>query len=195
MPTETKNEPVSEAKPRHHIYDGIQEYDNRLPNWWLWTLYGAIMFSFAYWFYYHWPAPAESGGERVTRKMARIAADAAKKSGGELTDGELWKMSRDPQVVSAGRNTFQTLCASCHMPDLSGKIGPNLKDTQWIHGGLPHEVVATITNGVPVKGMPTWGPALGKQKISEVAAYVLSFHKQGEPITIGASKPALPPAK
>lgn len=189
MPTETKNKLAPEVKLRHHIYDGIQEFDNRLPNWWLWTLYGAILFAFAYWFYYHGPNPAASSGERVTQKMARIAVAAAKKSGGDLTDDQLWSMSRDPQVIAAGRTTFQTSCAPCHMADLSGKIGPNLKVTQWIHGGLPHEVVATITNGVPVKGMPTWGPALGKQKIAGVAAYVLSYHKQGEPIIIVASKP------
>lgn len=189
MPTETKTKPAPDTKLRHHIYDGIQEYDNRLPNWWLWTLYGAILFSFAYWFYYHWPTAPRTSGQRVTQKMAQIAAAAAKNSGGDLTDDQLWNMSRDPQVVAAGRTTFQTMCVSCHMPDLSGKIGPNLKVTQWLHGGLPHEVVATITNGVPVKGMPTWGPVLGKQKISEVAAYVFSFHKQGEPIIIVSSKP------
>ena len=47
-------------------------------------------------------------------------------------------------------------------------------DTVWIHGGKPEEIVHTITTGVAAKGMPTWGPILGPQKIAQVAAYILS---------------------
>jgi cytochrome c oxidase cbb3-type subunit 3 len=59
-----------------------------------------------------------------------------------------------------------------------------LTDTLWIHGGKPTDIFATINNGVLVKGMPTWGPVLGPRKISEVVAYVLSKHREDEPITI-----------
>ena len=44
----------------------------------------------------------------------------------------------------------------------------------WIHGSTPEEIVATITNGVAAKGMPTWGPILGNEKVGEVAAYIIS---------------------
>jgi hypothetical protein len=35
--------------------------------------------------------------------------------------------------------------------------------------------------------MPTWGPVLGARRISEVVAYVLSYHHEGEPIGVAPS--------
>jgi len=197
-----KKEPTTadqEEKIREHTFDGIQEYDKRLPNWWLFTLYGAIVFAAAYWFYYHYPTEHETSIQRVERKMNEIALAAAKSSGAELTDDQLWTMSKDPAVVEAGALTFQTTCASCHMPDLSGKIGPNLKKGHaWIHGGKPTEIVHTITTGVSAKGMPTWGPLLGPTRINEVAAFILSHHSPSDPIVLATpstGSPAQPAAK
>ncbi|HBR93916.1 MAG TPA: hypothetical protein DEA90_07095, partial [Opitutae bacterium] len=34
---------------RDHVVDGIQEYDQRLPFWWLCILFGVIAFSIVYW--------------------------------------------------------------------------------------------------------------------------------------------------
>ncbi|MEI8341294.1 MAG: cbb3-type cytochrome c oxidase N-terminal domain-containing protein, partial [Verrucomicrobiota bacterium] len=84
-----KNETTStelDEPIREHTFDGIQEYDKRLPNWWLWTLYGAIIFAAAYWFYYQFPTEHETSLKRVERTMNEIAIAAAKTSGAELTD-------------------------------------------------------------------------------------------------------------
>ena len=36
-----------------HEYDGIQEFDNRLPNWWMWIMWGSIVFALCYWLVFH----------------------------------------------------------------------------------------------------------------------------------------------
>ena len=33
-----------------HTYDGIQEYDNPMPRWWLLTFAGTVIFSIIYYF-------------------------------------------------------------------------------------------------------------------------------------------------
>lgn len=166
---------------RPHSYDGIQEYDHRLPNWWLFTLYGAIAFAIGYWIFYHQLHIGLEPGPRVEQEI-RDNQNLAARSSGVLTDDIFWQLSRDPKVTDAGKATFMANCASCHTPALTGLIGPNLIDEYWLHGGTPMEVFKTINTGVLEKGMPTWGPVLGKQKITEVEAFIFSFHKQGEPI-------------
>ena len=166
---------------RPHSYDGIQEYDKRLPRWWLLTLYGAMVFAAIYWAYYQTYAIGSTPTQALEKTMAENADRAARQSG-IINDDILYKMSRDPQVVAAGRATVETTCAACHKPDLSGLIGPNLLDHEWIHGGHPMEEMKVVTEGVLAKGMPAWGPLLGKQKIAEAVAYIFSHHQPGEEV-------------
>jgi len=37
--------------------------------------------------------------------------------------------------------------------------------------------------------MPTWGPVLGAKKVTDITAFLLSKHKEGEPITVEGAKP------
>jgi cytochrome c oxidase cbb3-type subunit 3 len=170
-----------------HEYDGIQEYDKRLPNWWLWTLYGAIAFAIGYWAILHWWRLGGDPGEKVVARIEANALAAAQKAG-TLSDDQVWAMSRSANVIADGKTVFLSNCASCHQPDLTGKIGPSLKDEIWIHGGAPSNLVKVVTEGVAAKGMPTWGPILGRNKITEVVAFILSHHQPP------AAQPATAPA-
>ena len=162
---------------RHHVYDGIEEYNKRLPNWWLLTLYGAIAFSIGYWFYYAQSGVPVDDGVRLEQELARI--EAAKLAAADtVDDSALWQMARNETFATAGRETFATTCASCHGANLAGGIGPSLVDTEWLHGNKPTEVYKTVADGVLVKGMPAWGPVLGTKKISEVVAYIMSLQEQ-----------------
>lgn len=178
-----KPTPPDSDEVRPHVFDGIQEYDKRMPNWWLFTLYGAIVFWAGYWFFYERAHLGLSNEAAVEQQLAVIEA-ARLAAAPVLDEGSLWKMSRNPLFVEAGRATFNSTCASCHTDKLTGAIGPNLVDRLWIHGGSPLQVYATVERGVLAKGMPPWGPVLGSKKISEVVAYVLSYHHEGEPVEV-----------
>lgn len=158
---------------RPHSYDGIQEYDKRLPNWWLFTLYGAIIFAAGYWAYYQWTGHMEPGYARVERKLGEFQRNAMN-SGAAPTDLQLWNMSADPSVVSAGEKIYKTNCVACHGADLKGGIGQDLTDNAWVHGGKPVNIYDTVMKGVADKGMPTWGPVLGPARVADVVAFVTS---------------------
>lgn len=170
----------NEPPLRPHVYDEIQEFDKQLPRWWLWTLYGSVVFAFCYWMFNQWRATTDPIFERLDRQMAQVALAKANSPDASLSDDQLWQMSRNPDIVAAGRVTFSTTCASCHGDDLKGRIGPSLLDDEWLHGGSPNEMVHTIRDGVLEKGMPSWGPVLGNTRVAEVAAFVLSYHRKPE---------------
>jgi cytochrome c oxidase cbb3-type subunit 3 len=186
--------PPPEDPVRPHVFDGIQEYDKSLPNWWLYTLYVTIVFWVGYWGYYEWFRAGPSPEQAVIADLAKI--EAAKLATAKVDDASLWKMSQNPAFVEPGKVVYATNCAACHLPSLRGKgetptaIGPDLTDTTWIHGGTPTEVYASIEKGVLAKGMPAWGPVLGARKISEVTAFVLNRHREGEPILREPNKTA-----
>lgn len=146
--------------------DGIEEYDNALPDWWLGLFWFCIIWAFAYALHYHFIAH---------RSQEKALAS-------ELAAAEVkWPASSQsaafvptPEMAAAGESVFNANCVGCHGAKLEGGIGPNLVDETWIHGGKPEEVLAIITNGVAAKGMPTWGPILGPEKARQVAAFILS---------------------
>lgn len=181
------NEPDS---LRPHSFDGIQEYDKRLPNWWLYTLYASIAFAIVYWFAYQIAHVMPTDEAQVDAAMAKIAAAKMSSSIDVNNDALFWEMSRNPVFVAAGKQTYTSLCVACHTPNLTGSIGPSLVSTEWIHGGTPKEIFKVVNEGVPAKGMVAWGPVIGQKKVAEVVAYVLSHHKEGGLITINPQKKA-----
>lgn len=162
---------------KEHSYDGIREYDQQLPRWWLVTLYGAIVFAAFYWFMNH-QATNNTDLRRIDSELAAIETLRLENSIDVTNDALFVQMSKNAAFVAAGQKTFQTQCASCHGTDLKagpGFIGVNLMDNEWIHGGKPSEIYHTVDNGVQGTSMITWGPGLGQRRIVEAVAYILSM--------------------
>lgn len=158
-----------------HSYDGIQEYDNPMPAWWVFVFWATIVFSV---FYYVNPANTGLGKGRETEYAEDMAAFRAahpqNTGGGSVT--ELLAVAARPSEVAEGKKVYAAKCAACHAADGGGQIGPNLTDDAWIHGGTIDSIYATVNNGVLAKGMPAWGKLLKPDEMTEVVAYVWTLH-------------------
>lgn len=184
------NTPNSDKTPpppdtvRPHVYDGIQEYDNRLPNWWLWTLYLAIIFSFLYWFVVFQSSVGESDTKRLEAALGQIE-EARLAQVGELNSDLLWQMSKNPTFVDAGRKVYmgEGTCFACHGANLEGGVGVSLADHEWKWGNTPMSVYEVISEGSPdrSKGMVPW-KKLGPEKVKQLTAFILSYHSESEMI-------------
>ena len=159
---------------RDHVVDGIQEYDQRLPMWWLIILFGVIAFSIIYWVVID--DRSYEGGQKasIEVKLAELATKKLASSIDVANDDLFWDMANNPAFVSAGQATFEANCIACHGKELQGGIGFNLVDEEWIHGSKPSEVYVSVSGGFPEKGMQPWESLLGQKRIAEVVAYVLS---------------------
>lgn len=161
---------------REHTFDGIHEMDSRLPNWWLWSFYLACIFSVFYWIYYQTLGTGDSPYEAYQAEQRAAAAKMeAAMQANPVTEETLIKASENPAIVAEGKKIFLTICATCHLADASGKIGPNLTDRFWINGGKPMEIYNTVMEGGRKdKGMQAW-KVNGPLFVQRAVAYVMSI--------------------
>lgn len=170
-----------------HDYDGIRELDNPLPRWWLFTLYGAMVFSVWYWLYFHTlqagllPMAAFQDEVRRAQEEADAREAALEAQGKGTSEDQLLALSRDPAVVERGAAVFKQNCVACHGDRGQGVVGPNLTDAYWLHGSKARDIYGCVSGGVLEKGMPAWKPALGLSKVKEAVAFVLSIRDTNVP--------------
>jgi cytochrome c oxidase cbb3-type subunit 3 len=160
--------------------DGIEEYDNPLPDWWVGLFWLTIVWALGYGIWYH--GVADRSQER--RLADEMAAAAAAYPSEAATAGAAAAFAVSPEAVTAGATVFGQYCVACHGANLEGGIGPTFLDDQWIHGEGAENIVSTITNGVPDKGMLRWQGILSAEQINQVAAYVISKNSEatGRPV-------------
>ncbi len=184
-----------------HEWDGIREWNNPLPRWWLWTFYVTIIWGIGYTVAYPaWPlidratqgVIGKSTREEVARDIAAFEAANAPIEA-KLLAADLNAVASDPELQNFTRNAgaaiFRTNCATCHGAGAAGAKGyPNLLDNDWLWGGTMEDIVLTVTHGIRntadaearYSEMPAFGRdgLLEEAQIAAAVEYVLQISGQ-----------------
>jgi len=194
-----------------HVWDGIEEFNNPLPRWWLWTLYATIIWAVGYSIAYPaWPGiKSATAGVLGWSTRGDVAAEiaAVEQANSAINDrlasAELTSIPSDPELggyaKSAGAAVFLTWCAQCHGSGAAGAKGyPNLLDNDWLWGGDIEAIHTTINHGIRTEEdedtryseMPAFGEILSKSEIRQVVNYVMSLSgtpKDAAKVSAGAT--------
>ena len=159
-----------------HDFDGIQELDNHLPPWWLWSFYASIVFAI----YYHAvhdvfvTTPDQYVLYENEMKEAEQEIATYMLTHGPKYDETNVTLATEESELSAGKAVFAEKCAVCHMADGQGSVGPNLTDDYWLYANDIKGVFSTVKFGTKA-GMPEHDSKLKADQIRNVASYVLSL--------------------
>jgi cytochrome c oxidase cbb3-type subunit 3 len=173
-----------------HTWDGnLQEYNNPLPRWWLWLFYGTLVFAGVYLALYPglggfkgllgWGSHESQYDGEIGKAKEKYAPLFAKY--GQVSVADLGTKPDYQEARDMGRRLYLTYCMQCHGSAATGAKGfPNLTDNDWLWGGSPDMIEATILAGrgdqTPgVYRMPAHQDILGAEQIDEVVEYVQSL--------------------
>ncbi|NQW30486.1 MAG: c-type cytochrome [Ignavibacteria bacterium] len=173
------------GKLMDHDADGIKEFDNDLPRWWLYGFYFTIFCSVVYMFYYHvysgsdWNILWYNSRGQVQEYTAEVAEANAMLANAPKKASVAAVLLTDQASLEKGKEIFNStnsLCFTCHREDLGGIIGPNLTDEYWMHGCSLEVIIKNITSGFPEKGMLPYGSSnkLSDTELLQVASYIVS---------------------
>jgi cytochrome c oxidase cbb3-type subunit 3 len=206
-----KKEP-RQVETTGHSWDGIEEYNNPLPRWWVWVFYATIVWGIGYTIAYPaWPLITEAPrrpGVASTRADVEVEIAAVDKANAaikeKLVAADLNAIGADPELAGyaerAGAAVFRTNCAQCHGSGAAGFEGkgyPNLLDDDWLWGGTMEDIHLTVTHGIRnttdadarYSEMPKFGldGILDETQIAQVAEHVLAISGQEHDATLAAA--------
>ncbi|WP_333816623.1 cytochrome-c oxidase, cbb3-type subunit III [Tabrizicola sp.] len=206
-----KKEP-RQVETTGHSWDGIEEYNNPLPRWWVWVFYATIVWGIGYTVAYPaWPlisgaTPGLLGAS--TRADVEVEIAAVDKANATIKDklvaADLNAIGADPELAGyaerAGAAVFRTNCAQCHGSGAAGFEGkgyPNLLDDDWLWGGTMEDIHTTVTHGIRnttdpdarYSEMPKFGTdgILDETQIAQVAEHVLAISGQDHDAALAAA--------
>lgn len=200
MPTKSEKDKYAAAGTTGHEWDGVQEYNNPLPKWWLYVLWATVLYAVVYWVLYpSWPYV--TGATRGILNYSQHEALDKQIAAARERQGEFYARIRSQSVeqiradrnllefaLAGGRTTFAENCSPCHGAGGAGAKGfPSLVDDDWLWGGDLASIAQTIQFGVRsehadarLSVMPRFGVdgILKPAEIADVADYVLSLSGQ-----------------
>jgi len=180
----------------NHEYDGIQEFDNPLPGWWVWIFWITILFCIPYVMWYH-IGLGPSIHDKYERELAVFAEQLMATYGDLQADDATIRSFMDDSIAMTGMaSLFRSRCAQCHLSDGSGSVGSNLTDAHWLHVRTLPDIFDVISKGVPEKGMPGWEDSLSQTQMVLLSAYVAQLGREPRPgrPPEGAIRSPWPPA-
>lgn len=171
-----KNKQRGPDQKTGHEYDGIEEYDNPLPLWWMYMFLLTILFSIGYLVVYpgmgNFSGMLEWTQEKQYQKEVAAAEADFLAAYNTFEDKSIEGLAANDKAVRMGQRLFSNNCTVCHGADARGTKGyPDLGDNDWLYGGSGEQIRQTITGGRQ-GAMPAWGAVLGTENTHAVALYV-----------------------
>jgi len=196
---------VGDGEPTGHTFDGIEELNNPLPNWWstfflltiIWAVGYIALYGLGNWTGLLGWKSSNQGILNLTESKAKTLEYLDKSSGvlvqydREMAQADekygpifaayaarsIEDLATDTEALKVGQRLFIQNCSQCHGSDARGTTGfPNLADKDWLYGGSPEAIEASILHGRKAAGMMAWEAALGGDEgVKQVAAYVISL--------------------
>ncbi len=194
--TKRKTDEVTGVETTGHNWDGIEELNNPLPRWWLWTLYLTIIWAIGYTIAYPaWPMiSGATKGVLGWSTRANVAAEIAAHEGSnaalvaQLVSADMPTLPQDPDLnryaIARGGAVFRSNCSQCHGSGAAGAKGyPNLLDDDWLWGGDIAQIMYTVRHGIRntidadalYSAMPAFGDILEPAEIDAVVEHVVSL--------------------
>lgn len=172
---------TAEADTSGHTWDeDLTEYNNPLPRWWAWMFYLTIVFSLGYLVLY--PGLGSYSGTLGWSQLKQLEDETrvAEARFGPLYEKfaaqELTVLAKSPEALAIGQKLFLNHCAQCHASDGGGSRGfPNLTDRDWLWGGTPEAIKASISDGRTGMMPPMVAAVGGDEGARDTAHYVLSL--------------------
>ncbi len=193
-----------------HIWDeDIRELDNPPPLWWMLSFYAGFVMIIFYALYYPtiplidshtkgiagWTAinEYEDDFKVLNDWRQKRFADKEEKLAALSVDEILKDDDLKTYAVKTSKMLFGDYCAACHGAGGQGNpMFPVLADDDWLWGGKPSMIQASIANG-RVGSMPARGMMgnLTDQEVEDVADYVIALSEgKGNDDSVAAGKAA-----